>query len=92
MRETKVLVMFLKTDDEVLVMFVTADGEVLIMFVIADDEVSVMFVRAYGEVPARKIFRRTQNVIKCEGGKKKTKDRIKISDNHIFKFIFHRKI
>jgi len=59
---------------------------------VGEREVLVMFVTADGEDIARNFFRRAQNGIKCEGGKKKTKDRIKISDNIIFKIILNTKI
>ena len=57
-----------------------------------ESEVLVMFVTADGEDTAWKVFRRAQNFITCEGGKKYTKDRIKISDIRIYKTIFNRKI
>jgi len=46
-----------------------------------------MFVTADGEGPERRIFRKAQNNIKCENGKKKNKKYIKISDNHIYIYI-----
>ena len=55
-------------------------------------EVFVRFVTANGEDIARKFFRSAQNGIKCEGGKNKTKDRINISYNIIFKIILNTKI
>jgi hypothetical protein len=58
--------------------------------VVGESEVLVMFVTADGEDTARNVFRRAQNYITCEGGKKNTKDRIKISDIHNYKTIFNR--
>ena len=57
-----------------------------------DSEVLVIFVTANGEVLVRKIFRRSQNIIKCEGGKMKTKEGIKISNKNIYKIVFKKKI
>jgi len=51
-----------------------------------------MFVTANVEVLTRKIFRRLQNSTKCEGGKKKTKEGIKISNNNVHNIIFKREI
>jgi hypothetical protein len=51
-----------------------------------------MFVTADFEDATRKILRRAQNGIKCEGGKRKTKEWVKISDNHVFKMIFDRNV
>jgi hypothetical protein len=51
-----------------------------------------MIVTADGVDSARKIFRRAQNGIKCEGGRKKTTEWVHISDNHVYKIIFDRKI
>jgi hypothetical protein len=45
----------------------------------------VMFVTVESKGAARKIFRGTQNVINCEDRKKKIKEGLKNSDNHIFK-------
>jgi len=59
---------------------------------VREREVFVRFVTADGEDIARKFFRRAENDIKCEGGKNETKDRINISDNHIFKIILNMKI
>jgi hypothetical protein len=50
----------------------------------------LIFVKVDGEDLSRKIFRRAQNGIKCEGGKSKTKECIKITDNHILKIILDR--
>jgi hypothetical protein len=54
-----------------------------------DKEVLIMFVTADGADTTKSIFRSAQNGIKYDGGKKKTKECIKISGNHtsIFKMI-----
>jgi len=50
-----------------------------------------IFVRADGEDISRKIFRRAQNDIMYEGGKGKTKECVKVTDNRIFKTVINRK-
>jgi len=52
-------------------MFVTANGEVS---VVSDSECWLYLLQQMVKFSARKIFRKSQNSIKCEGGKKKTKD------------------
>ena len=44
-----------------------------------------MFVTVDGEDLARKVFRKAQNGIKCEGRERKRIEIIKNSDNNIFK-------
>jgi hypothetical protein len=48
-----------------------------------------MFVTVDGAGAEKKICRRSQNGIKCEGREKKIKKDLKSTYNHIFKQKFH---
>jgi hypothetical protein len=50
--------------------------------------VLVIFVTVDGDDLARKVFRRAQNGIKCEGTVRKIQDVIKNLNNNIFKRYF----
>jgi hypothetical protein len=52
--------------------------------VVSESDVLVMFVTLDREFNTKKIFRRTPNGTNPEGWRKKTKEVIKSSNNHIF--------
>ena len=52
-------------------MFVTGNGEVS---VVSDSECWLCLLQETVKFSARKIFRRSQNSVKCEGGKRKQRN------------------